>query len=158
MTVMRAGKTIEVALPVSRQPDHLLRGYEGRYPSYFVCGPLVFSPAVSNATLALLPVQSRAGQPQQPALDAAVRPGAFPGEELVVVTSPLLRTRMTKGYADPFGQVLSERQRDQGQEPHSLRRADPVVQGRIPHVPVRRGLCGDPGLSPQGDARRDRTA
>jgi hypothetical protein len=32
----------------------------------------------------------------------------FPGEELVVVTAPLLRTRMTKGYADPFGQVLSE--------------------------------------------------
>jgi hypothetical protein len=32
----------------------------------------------------------------------------FPGEELVVVTAPLLRTRMSKGYADPFGQVLSE--------------------------------------------------
>ena len=32
----------------------------------------------------------------------------FPGEELVVVTAPLLRTRMTKGYADPFGQVVSE--------------------------------------------------
>ena len=24
------------------------------------------------------------------------------------MTAPLLRTRMTKGYADPFGQVLSE--------------------------------------------------
>jgi hypothetical protein len=32
----------------------------------------------------------------------------FPGEELVVVTAPLLRTRMTKGYADPFGQVVGE--------------------------------------------------
>ena len=32
----------------------------------------------------------------------------FAGEELVVVTAPLLRTRMTKGYSDPFGQVLSE--------------------------------------------------
>ena len=25
-----------------------------------------------------------------------------------MVTAPLLRTRMTKGYADPFGQVVSE--------------------------------------------------
>jgi len=38
------------------------------------------------------------------------------------------------------------------------RRADPDVQGRIPHVPVRRGLRRDPGLSPQGDARSDRAA
>ena len=32
----------------------------------------------------------------------------FPGEELVAVTAPLLRTRMTKGYTDPFDQVVSE--------------------------------------------------
>ena len=49
MTVLRAGKTIEVALPVSREHDQLLGAYDGEYPSYFVCGPLVFSPVVSNA-------------------------------------------------------------------------------------------------------------
>jgi hypothetical protein len=32
----------------------------------------------------------------------------FLGEELVVVTAHLLRTRMTKGYADPFGELVSE--------------------------------------------------
>jgi hypothetical protein len=30
----------------------------------------------------------------------------FPGEELVVVTSPMLPHRMTKGYGEPIGQVV----------------------------------------------------
>ncbi len=49
VTVVRDGKAVEVALPVSRDPGRLFRGYEGRYPSYFVCGPLVFSPVVADA-------------------------------------------------------------------------------------------------------------
>jgi hypothetical protein len=32
----------------------------------------------------------------------------FPGEELVVVTAPLLPHRMTRGYGDPFGQVVRD--------------------------------------------------
>jgi hypothetical protein len=31
-----------------------------------------------------------------------------PDEELVVVTAPLLAHKITQGYADPFGQVVSE--------------------------------------------------
>jgi hypothetical protein len=30
----------------------------------------------------------------------------FPGEELVVVTAPMLPHRMTKGYGEPVGQVV----------------------------------------------------
>jgi hypothetical protein len=30
----------------------------------------------------------------------------FPGEELVVVTSPMLSHRMTRGYGEPIGQVV----------------------------------------------------
>jgi hypothetical protein len=30
----------------------------------------------------------------------------FPGEELVVVTSPMLAHRMTRGYGEPIGQVV----------------------------------------------------
>ena len=82
----------------------------------------------------------------------------FPGEELVVVTAPLLRTRMTKGYADPFGQVVSEVNGTKVKNLAHLVAADPGVQGRIPHVPVRRGLQRDAGLPPQGDARSDRAA
>ena len=30
----------------------------------------------------------------------------FPGEELVVITAPMLPHRMTKGYSEPFGHVI----------------------------------------------------
>jgi hypothetical protein len=33
---------------------------------------------------------------------------AFPGEELVVVTAPMLAHKVTKGYSDPFGQVVAD--------------------------------------------------
>jgi S1-C subfamily serine protease len=108
VSVVRAGTTIEVALPVSCEPDRLLRGYDGHYPSYFVCGPLTFSPVVSNAISYYFQYNpTLAGRNSPLATRRSDRP-RFPGEELVVVTAPLLRTRMTKGYADPFGQVVSE--------------------------------------------------
>jgi hypothetical protein len=33
---------------------------------------------------------------------------AFPGEELVVVTAPVLAHPLTRGYSDPFGQVVKD--------------------------------------------------
>jgi S1-C subfamily serine protease len=108
MTVFRDGKSIEVALPVSREPDQLLRSYDGGYPSYFVCGPLVFSPVVSNAVSYYFQYNPGLGGRNSPLSIRRSDRAHFPGEQLVVVTAPLLRTRMTKGYVDPFGQVLSE--------------------------------------------------
>jgi len=108
VSVLRAGKTIEAALPVSREPDQLLRGYDGRYPSYFVCGPLVFSPVVTSAISYYLQYNPTLARRNSPLMTRHSDRARFPGEELVVVTAPLLRTRMTKGYADPFGQVVSE--------------------------------------------------
>ena len=108
VNVLRAGKTIEVALPVSRENDHLLRGYDGSYPSYFVCGPLVFSPVAGNAIAYYFQYNPGLAGRNSPLMIRRSDRARFPGEELVVVTAPLLRTRMTKGYADPFGQVVSE--------------------------------------------------
>jgi S1-C subfamily serine protease len=108
VSVVREGKTIEVALPVSREPGRLMRGYEGRYPSYFVCGPLVFSPVVLDAVSMYFRYNPMLVGRNSPMTTRAADQAQFPGEELVVVTAPLLRTRMTKGYTDPFGQVLSE--------------------------------------------------
>src|SRR5262249_29892775 len=47
--VVRAGRTLDAHLPVSRDDDRLIRGYEGKTPSYFVCGCLVFSPVMREA-------------------------------------------------------------------------------------------------------------
>ena len=101
VTVLRAGKTIEVSLPVSREHDQLLRAYDGEYPSYFVCGPLVFSPVVSNAVSYYFQYNPGLGGRNSPLSTRRSDRSRFPGEQLVVVTAPLLRTRMTKGYARP---------------------------------------------------------
>jgi hypothetical protein len=97
-----------VAVPVTREPGRLIRGYDGRYPSYFICGPLVCSPVVSEAISMYFRYSPQLGVRNSPLVTRNSDQARFPGEELVVVTAPLLRTRMSKGYADPFGQVLSE--------------------------------------------------
>jgi S1-C subfamily serine protease len=108
VSVVRAGKTIEVALPVTCEPERLLRAYDGGYPSYFVCGPLTFSPVVSNAIGYYFQYNPALAGRNSPLTTRRSDRPRFAGEELVVVTAPLLRTRMTKGYVDPFGQVVSE--------------------------------------------------
>jgi hypothetical protein len=108
VSVVRHGKPLELALPVSCDPGRLIRGYEGRYPSYFVCGPLVFSPVVSDAIGMYFRYNPILVGRNSPMTTRHADQAQFPGEELVVVTAPLLRTKMTKGYNDPFGQVLSD--------------------------------------------------
>jgi len=46
--VVRAGKPIQVELPVSPQHPMVIPNLAGAYPSYFVCGPLVFSAATEQ--------------------------------------------------------------------------------------------------------------
>jgi S1-C subfamily serine protease len=108
VSVMRDGKALEIALPVSRDPGHLMRSYDGRYPSYFVCGPLVFSPVFADALSFYLGYNRGLVGRNSPMANRSADRARFEGEQLVVVTAPLLRTKMTKGYSDPFGQVLSE--------------------------------------------------
>jgi hypothetical protein len=107
VSVLRDGRSLTVALPVSREQGRLIHTYEGRYPSYFVCGPLVFSPVYQEAARFYFQYNPMLAGRNSPLTTRGAEVAQFPGEELVVVTSPLLRTRMTKGYADPFGQVLS---------------------------------------------------
>ena len=90
----------------------LIEPLEGHYPSYFCHGPLVFSAAnrefcsaverpgvAMAAALAVMgsPLVTRRGD--RPALE---------GEELVVVTSPMLPNAPSKGYDNPFSKVVKE--------------------------------------------------
>src|SRR5580692_6726060 len=45
ITIVRAGKPMQIQLPVSAQHPTLITDLHGNYPSYFVYGPLVFSTA-----------------------------------------------------------------------------------------------------------------
>ena len=111
MTVVRDGKEIAIELPVPPKREELIRPLRGRYPSYFIYGPLVFSAASAEFLGAL----DRSGQLS--ALLAAVgsplalRRGdkaAFPGEELVVVSSPLFPHKLAKGYDNPLAKTVKE--------------------------------------------------
>jgi S1-C subfamily serine protease len=109
LTIVRAGKTIEVQLPVAADRPMLLPDLRGGYPSYFVLGPLVFSTATSqfvgsfNTNANYLGFLSFLGSPM------VTRRGdkpAFPGEELVVVSSPFLPHKLATGYSSPAGFVV----------------------------------------------------
>jgi hypothetical protein len=104
--VVRAGRKLEVQLPVDRVQDHLIRGYEGKPPSYFVCGPLVFSPVVREAISSYYQLNPAIAGRNSPISTRRSARMQFPGEELVAVTAPMLPHRMTKGYGEPLGQVV----------------------------------------------------
>jgi hypothetical protein len=104
--VVRAGRAIDGRLPVSRDDDHLLRGYEGKAPSYFVCGSLVFSPVMREAVATYCRANPGIIDRNSPLIIRSGDRVRFPGEELVAVTSPMLPHRMTRGYGEPIGQVV----------------------------------------------------
>ena len=107
INLIRDGKTLEVALPVTREDDRLIKPYHGQYPSFFVYGPLVFSPAIDDAVSFYMQNNPAAilGSP----LGTRDRDReAFPGEELVVVTAPMMPHKIGRGYGDPFGQVIKD--------------------------------------------------
>jgi S1-C subfamily serine protease len=108
VTVLRGGKEVAVSLPVTTRDNRLIRDYEGEKPSYFIHGPLVFSPVKGDA----IPLYARLN----PALYGSNNPIVarrfdrvqFPGEELVVVTRPMFDHKIARGYDDPVGRVVKE--------------------------------------------------
>jgi S1-C subfamily serine protease len=105
--VWRSGETLELALPAGREDDRLIRELDGHDPSYFVYGPLVFSPVVGEAASAYFQLNPRLMARSSPILTRATDRIRFPGEELVAVTTPLLPHPIGKGYGDPIGQVIA---------------------------------------------------
>ncbi len=113
LTLVRDGKELTVGLPVAPKTDELIRPLKGTYPSYFIYGPLVFSTATAEFLQALdrSPGQSIPVVLATIASPLATRRGdkvAFPGEELVVISSPLFPSRLGKGYSNPLTKVIKE--------------------------------------------------
>jgi S1-C subfamily serine protease len=107
LTVVRAGKTLAVEVPVTSTRPMLIPILEGTYPSYFVCGPLVFS----NATMQFVsgfrnnPLVMHAF-PSSPLMTRMFDAPSFDGEELVVVSSPFFPHKLAKGYSSPVAEVV----------------------------------------------------
>jgi hypothetical protein len=107
-TVIREGKTLNVELPVSSKREMLVESLRGRYPSYFVYGPLAFSPLTAEHLAGFdraMAMWSAIGSP------IATRRGdrpKFKGEELVIVSSPMFPHKISKGYSNPVFKVVKE--------------------------------------------------
>ena len=106
VTVLREGRELERSLPTHFGDDSLIPSYSGEYPPYFVCGPLVFSPARQEAVEIYYRLRPELYLLDSPLATRAGDQVRFEGEELVVITAPMLPHRITRGYSEPFGQVV----------------------------------------------------
>ena len=110
LTLVRAGKELTVELPVSAKRPMLVPELDGGYPPYFVYGPLAFTDAnelfiggLANGRSGYLGGLIYRGSP------LATRSGdkeAFPGERMVVVSSPFFPHKLSTGYGSPFAEVV----------------------------------------------------
>jgi S1-C subfamily serine protease len=108
LTVRRGGKEVAVSLPVTTRDNRLIRDYEGEKPSYFIHGPLVFSPAKGEALPLYFRLNPALYGGNSPLVTRRFDRAQFPGEELVVVTRPMFDHKVAKGYDDPVGRVVEE--------------------------------------------------
>ena len=112
LTIVRAGKEMKINLPVSADYPRLIPYLNGAYPSYFIYGPLVFSAATTEYLGGFL--QTKYGSIIMAGLSAGGSPlvtrmsdqPAFPGERLVVISSPFFPDKLDEGYGNPRSQVV----------------------------------------------------
>ena len=109
LTVVRAGKAMKIDLPVSSEHPTLVKDLRGAYPSYFIYGPMVFSPATWQFVAGL---ESNAGLMRMlslvksPLVAHALDEPDADLEELVVVSSPFFPHKLANGYSNPAGSVV----------------------------------------------------
>ena len=105
LTVLRGGKemTVEAPAPVE-QPSKVPYLKDG-YPSYFIYGPLVFTPLCKEMVAAYGQLMLR--DRLLVMVEHLNDPPAFEGEQVVVVVSPMFSHRITKSYGQPMPSVLS---------------------------------------------------
>jgi S1-C subfamily serine protease len=107
LEIVRKGETLKIGLPVSNRHPKLIESLRGRYPSYFVFGPLVFTAAtsdlVSGVEQRLAASLSRIASPLATRRDDEPE---FEGEELVVIPAPMFPHRLDVGYSSPIMKVV----------------------------------------------------
>ena len=108
LTIVRDGKEMTIELPVTPKNDELLQSLKGRYPSYFIFGPMVFSAATAEFVNTREGMMAVFGNPGSPLASRRGDKRGFPDEELVIVSSPMFPHKIGKGYGNPMGKVIKE--------------------------------------------------
>jgi S1-C subfamily serine protease len=104
LTIVRAGQTRQINMPVPRQRPLLIDSLLGGYPSYFILGPVVFERATIEALqLVRAHGQAMVGSPLLARIGDRPDPER---EELVVIPAPLFPHPLSKGYSDPTGSTV----------------------------------------------------
>jgi hypothetical protein len=112
LTIVRAGKELQISLPVSAKYPRLIPGVNSTYPSYFIYGPLVFSAATDEYLGGFLRtkyagnVMARLSNLANPLVTRMSDQPAFPGEGLVVIASPFFPHKLAQGYSNPRSEVV----------------------------------------------------
>jgi S1-C subfamily serine protease len=112
LTIVRAGKEQKISLPVSAQYPRLIPGLDNTYPSYFIYGPLVFSTATADYLGGFLrtkyagSIMTHFSADENPLVTRMSDQPAFPGEGLVVISSPFFPHKLAQGYSNPRSQVV----------------------------------------------------
>ena len=110
LTIVRDGKEQVVQAPVAPRHDELIPVLMGKYPNYFIYGPMVFSTATAEflSNLERIGAQyfSMFSYIGSPLVTRRGDKAKFPGEELVVISSPLFPHKTAKGYSPPVAKVV----------------------------------------------------
>ena len=110
LTVVRAGATQTLKVPVRSERSLLIPELKGDYPQYFIYGPLVFSRATleyfsfASNNAAMMRGLGAIGSPLLTRLGDA--PDADT-QELVVIAAPFFPHKLAKGYGNPSAAVVS---------------------------------------------------
>ena len=112
LAIVRDGKQLHVDLPAPTDYPLIIRDWGNSYPSYFICGPVVFCEATTHLISSLTsteknmewmmhlvysgsPLTRKYGEKQD-----------FPGERLVYVSSPFFPHKLSKGYGKPILKIV----------------------------------------------------
>jgi S1-C subfamily serine protease len=109
LTVVRGGKSLQIQLPVSAEHPTLVTDLRGSYPSYFIYGPIVFSPATWQLVSSLeanAGLMRMLGLVKSPLVTHALDEPSADLEELVVVSSPFFPHKIANGYSNVAGSVV----------------------------------------------------
>jgi S1-C subfamily serine protease len=109
LTVVRGGKSLTIQLPVSTEHPTLVTDLHGSYPSYFIYGPLAFSPATWQLVSSLennAGLMRMLGLVKSPLVTRALDEPDADLQELVVVSSPFFPHKIANGYSNPAGSVV----------------------------------------------------
>jgi len=123
LSVVRAGKTLSVELPLILERPYMVRQLAGTYPQYFIYGPMVFSRAALEHLTIYAPAlganpRAMLGIFQSPLIRQIGLPPTPEREEVVIIASPFFPDKLITGYDSPAGGTVA---RLNGQNVRSLK-------------------------------------